>query len=185
MAIPTALHAALLLARGDPSGLEPLNPPAVPGASNSMLSAPGSFWAMAVALPPFLLLHLLQSDVADRPDLAHDLLGYVIGWLGFVLLSHAIAGWSGRRALWPRYIAAWNWCSVVQYGVVLVAEMIVGSDLLPDFVAQTLWLVAIGWALWLEWFLARTALDFGRWQAIGLVALSYLIASVLALEGFG
>lgn len=185
MAIPTALHAAWLLARGDRSGLEPLNPPSVPGERISMLSARGSFWAMAVALPPFLLLHILQSDEVDRPDLVHDLLGYVIGWVGFVLLSHTIARLSGRGAQWPRYIAAWNWCSVIQYGVVLVAELVAGSDMVPDFLAQTLWLVAIGWALWLEWFLARSALEFPRWPAIGMVALSYLIASLLTSAGFG
>lgn len=181
-AIPTALHAAFRLARGDAGGLTPLgDAPEGPAAG----SVRDSFRAMAVALPPFLLLHVLESDSPDRPDLAHDLLGYVIGWVGFVLLSHFIAVRSGRGALWPRYVAAWNWCSVVQYIVVAAAGLIAAAGVVPDVVAETIWLVSVGWALWLEYFLARAALGFGVLASTGMVALSYLVATLMASLGLG
>ena len=55
----TALHGALLLARGRPDGLLLiLAPPTA-----EMAVAARSFWAMALCLPAFLCLHLL--DWAD------------------------------------------------------------------------------------------------------------------------
>ncbi len=39
----------------------------------------------------------------------------------------------------------------------------------PEIVGQTAWLVATGWALWLEWYATRLALDISRLQAVGLV----------------
>jgi len=39
-------------------------------------------------------------------------------------------------------------------------------------------LVTVGWAVWLEYFVARVALGFGGWQAAAMVALDYAIAQV-------
>ena len=46
---------------------------------------------------------------------------------------------------------------------------------------QTVWLVAVGWALWLEWFATRTSLAISGWPAAGLVALDLAIG--LIVEG--
>ena len=121
----TALHGAFLLARGRPDGLLLIAAP--PEAEMAVASR--SFWAMAVCLPAFLCLHFLDWAGDGLPPepvagLALDLLGYVIGWVGFALLSHRLAGTLGRATLWPRFIAAWNWCNVVQYTLLLSAGLV-------------------------------------------------------------
>ncbi len=180
----TALHGAFLLARGRADGLLLIVAP--PEAE--MAVAAHSFWAVAVCLPAFLCLHLLDwatSTVPAAPasGLLLDLLGYVIGWLGFALLSHRLAGVLGRGPLWARFITAWNWCNVVQY-LMLVAAGLLALLGLPLLVSQTIWLVAMGWALWLEWYATRLALALPGGPAAALVGLDFALGLFLvALTG--
>ena len=61
--------------------------------------------------------------------------------------------------------------------------MIAGLPLLlgaPDWIDQTAGLVALGWALWLEWFAARVALDVSGFAALGLVGLDITLGLVLS-----
>jgi hypothetical protein len=174
-----SLHGAFLLARGRRDGLLLIVAPR----EAEMPVAARSFWAMAVCLPAFLFLHLLdwaEGGVPPEPApaLMLDLLGYVIGWVGFALLSHRWAGAIGRGMLWPRFIAVWNWCNVVQYLMLVVAGLasLLG---LPDLLSQTVSLVAMGWALWLEWYATRLALAIPGGQAAALVVLDFAIGVFL------
>lgn len=184
MSLPSGLQAALMLARGRPAGLGLL----VAEPDAAMQLATRSFWALPVALPGFVALHMIDWLLSGRVaggrgfghDFAADLLGFVIGWVGFCLLSHRIAARSGRAALWPRYIAAWNWCNVLQY-MMLVAASLPALLGLPDWIVQTSWLVATGWALWLEYFAARLALQLSRRFAVGMVALDFGLGVAIAL----
>lgn len=176
----TALHGAFLLARGRPDGLLLIAAP--PEAE--MAVAARSFWAIAVCLPAFFCLHLLdwaQDGLPAEPaeGVILDLLGYVIGWVGFALLSHRLAGTMGRAALWPRFIAVWNWCNVVQY-LMLVTAGLASLVELPDLLSQTIWLVATGWALWLEWYATRLALAIPGGPALALVGLDFALGLFLA-----
>jgi hypothetical protein len=175
----TALHGALLLARGRPDGLLLiLAPPTA-----EMAVAARSFWAMALCLPAFLCLHLLDWADGGMPAeparaLMADLLAYVIGWVGFALLSHRLAGGMGRGDFWPRFITVWNWCNVVQY-LMLVTAALTGLLGLPPLLAQTVWLVAAGWALWLEWYATRLALAVPGGAAAAMVGLDFSLGLFL------
>jgi hypothetical protein len=174
--IAAGLHAALLLARGRPDALLALGEP-----NDARSQARRSFWAMAFCLPALLCLRLIDQPpgAADRMALGRDLLGFVIGWLGYVLASHRVALRLGREAQWPRFVTLWNWCNLVQY-LVLVLAALPGLFGLPEWVGQTAWLVAVGWALWLEWFATRVALALPGLAAAGLVALDLAIGFFVA-----
>jgi hypothetical protein len=169
--VATGIQAALLLARGRPEGVGLL---ATADGELSQTTAARSFWAAALCLPAFVCLQLI--DWAQPPglpahaghELALDLLGYVIDWSAFALVTRWLAGTMDRSARWPTFIAVWNWCNVVQYLLLVVASLpsLLGA---PDIVGETTWLVATGWALWLEWYAARLTLDITRLQAVGLV----------------
>jgi hypothetical protein len=182
--VGTALHGAFLLARGRADGLLLISAP--PEAE--MAVAARSFWAVAVCLPAFLCLHLMDWAGGGMPpapaqSLSLDFMGYIIGWVGFALLSHGLARFMGRGALWPRFITAWNWCNVVQYLMLVAAGMpaLLG---LPAPLSQTAWLVAMGWALWLEWYATRLALSIPGGQAAALVGLDFALGLFLvALTG--
>jgi hypothetical protein len=174
--VSAGLQAALLLARGRPDGLRFVE--------EDLAGAGRSFWAAAVCLPAFVCLRLLAwTESGAPPASAHafaiDLLFYVIGWVGYVVLSRPVVEALGRANRWPRYIAAWNWCNVIQY-FLLVAAAIPELLGVPGWFGQTCQLVALGWALWLEWFAARIALEVPGPAAAGLVGLDVALGLLLA-----
>jgi hypothetical protein len=175
-AVANGVQGALLLARGRVDGLRYVEA--------DMAGAARSFWAMAICLPAFVCLRLLAwTEAGTPPHLAHsfalDLLSYVLGWCGFAVLSHRLVGVMGLGERWPRAIALWNWCNVVQY-LLLVVFSIPGLLGAPALLDQSAQLVGIGWALWLEWFAFRLTLGLGVAAAAGLVALDVAIGVLLA-----
>lgn len=166
MVIEAGLRGAFLLARGRPEGLM-LIESAPEGVARS-------FWAAAICLPGFLALRFLawaDSGIADLGrGLVVELLGYTSTWAGFALLTLPLAESFRRRADWPHFIAAWNWANVVQY-LVLLALTVPASLGLPPLLANGLGLAALGYALWLEWFVAKAALRIGGSAAAMVVTL--------------
>jgi hypothetical protein len=176
--IASGMHAAFLLARGRPEGLH--------YADSDLAGATRSFWAIAVALPAFICLRLLSGNggVVPAHDFALDLLSYVIGWIGFALLSRPVVEAMGAAPHWPRFIVVWNWCNVVQYLLLVVASVpgLLGA---PGVVQQAVALIAIGWALWLEWFAIKLALEVSTLAALGLLGLDLSIGLALTALGEG
>ena len=172
--VTSGMQAALLLARGRADGVRLLN--------DDMAEARRSFWAAAICLPAFVCLRLIDWRTDALPVQAHafalELLGYVIGWVGFALLSWRLVHAMGLAARWPRCIAMWNWCNVVQY-LLLVVFSIPGLLGAPAPLDQAAQLFALCWSLWLEWFAFRLTLGIGAVPAAGLVALDVAIGVVL------
>ena len=172
--VTSGMQAALMLARGRADGVHLL--------ADDMTEARRSFWAALICLPAFVCLRLLGWRSGALPVQAHafalDLLSYAIGWVGFALLSWRIANAMGVAARWPRCIAMWNWCNVVQYLLLVVFSIpgLLGAPAPLDEAAQ---LFALCWALWLEWFAFRLTLGIGVVPAVGLVGLDLAIGVVL------
>ena len=170
------LAGALLLARGRADGAQAFAPTAA--------EARASFLAALLCLPVFLLLRFAFPAPGTEPldparALAADLIAYVASWAGFALATLPLAEAMGRRALWPRFIAAWNWTNVVQYLVLAVLTLPAAAGL-PGFIADTLGLLGLGYAVWLQWFTARAALGLPGLRAAAFVAVDLAIAVFLS-----
>jgi hypothetical protein len=170
--ISAGLRGAFRLAQGKPDGLALID-----------LTPEGilrSFWAAAICLPGFLALKLIGWADGDGPagglgrGLLAELIGFVVAWAGYALATLPLAEAQGRKADWPRFIAAWNWANVVQYLVLLAltAPTLLG---LPGLLAHGLGLAAIGYALWLEWFVTKAALRIAGGPAAMFVLLDLLL----------
>jgi hypothetical protein len=166
--IINGLAAAWLFARGRAAGLL-LIPP-------GMESARHSFLAAFICLPLFVVLRLIAWWVQGAPPsgvavaLAGELVGYSLGWVGFALASKILAEQAKRGEQWPRFIAVWNWTNIVQYLllVVLLVPAVLG---LPAWIGNALGLAAVGYAMWLEWFVTRTVLGVHSATAVMFVLL--------------
>lgn len=173
------IAAALLLARGRAEGLALLPP--------TLESAAQSFRAALLCLPAFLGLRLLGWAMGEEPPsgtaiaLLAESFGFAIAWAGFALASRALATQAGRDAEWPRFIAAWNWSNLVQY-LLLVLLALPPMLGVPTALSNMLGLVALGYALWLEWFVTRVALGVPGATAVMVVALDLAIG--LFTSGF-
>jgi len=170
------IAAALLLARGRAAGVLAFAP--------TMAEARASFVAALLCLPIFLLLRGISgTGAAGGPDagraLAADLIAYVCSWTGFALAALPLCEAMGRRALWPRLVAAWNWVNLVQYVVLagFTLPVLLGG---AGMVTDALGLAAVGYALWLQWFTARAALGVSGLRAAGFVVLDLGIALFLS-----
>jgi len=170
------LRGALLLARGRPEGLRDM--PA------DMAGAARSFWAAAIGVPPFLILLAVGArqggPALTAPVLILQLLGYVISWAGYAVLSHRLVAALGKAARWPRFIAVWNWVNVVQY-LLLLAGVLPALAGAPVWLAQTTALLGQGWALWLEWYAIRLALETTGLLAAAVMAPDVVLGVVVAL----
>jgi hypothetical protein len=166
------LRGALLLARGRVEGIM-LMPISAEGAARS-------FWAAPLCLPIFLILRLVLSDqpLSGRALVA-ELCGFVAGWAAYALATLPMVIAAGRAPLWPRFLATWNWITVVQYGLILLLGLVSGAGL-PSWLGQTVELAGLGYALWLQWFGTGLALQVGGGRAVGFVLLDLVLGMVLS-----
>ena len=170
--IQAGLRGAFMLARGQAHGLMLVE--------DTPLGARRSFLAAAICLPAFLALRLMSWANGEAPGrgvafgLAAELFGYVFAWAGFALASLPMAQAAGRGKEWAHFLAAWNWGNVVQY-LVLLALTVPALLGLPPTLAYGLGLAAFGYALWLEWFIAKEALKITGFRASVFVVLDLLL----------
>jgi hypothetical protein len=131
-------------------------------------------------LPAFLALRLMAWSVGEAPGrgvafaLVAELIGYIFAWVGFALASLPMAQAAGRGKEWAHFLAAWNWGNVVQY-LVLLALTVPAMLGLPAILAYGFGLAAFGYALWLEWFIAKEALKIAGGRALIFVLLDLLL----------
>ncbi|MCA3323727.1 MAG: hypothetical protein INF75_10650 [Roseomonas sp.] len=166
-----ALTGAFMLARGRAAGLAAFE--------NTLPVAAYSFRAAAICLPIFLFFKEQTSTPEDVVlTLLVDFLLFAASWAGFALASLSLAKALGVADRWPRFIAAWNWSAVLQYLALTVLSLpglLLGGSGLLDLGG----LLALFYALWLEWFVARHALRLSPRGAAGFVALDVGIAVFL------
>jgi hypothetical protein len=172
MVIEAGLRGAFMLARGRPEGLMLIE--------ETPAGAARSFWAALIALPAFLAVLTLRWAEIGAPavgapvGLAAELVGYACSWVGFALASESLARVAGRQQFWPHFLAGWNWANVV-VALVLLALTLPAAFGLPETLADGLALAALGYALWLEWFVAKSALHLGPARAAIFVMLDVML----------
>lgn len=172
----SGLSAALRLASGRPDGVV-----LVPDDRRTLVR---SFWAIGLCLPAVVCRLLMSWGGSGLPkdwphQVGREVIVFMLGWLVFVEFTHRLAPLMGRAEKWGRFVAVWNWCNVIE-GVLVIIGGIPGALGAPPVVDQACELVMIGWALWLEWYATRLALDVGAATAIGLVLLDQSIGIMLA-----
>lgn len=155
----------MLLARGRAVGMACFD--------GSTLEAMRSFWAAAICWPMFFVLGLITSSHANPGTWLIEAVGFVAGWAAFALASEAMAGMAGRARAWPRFIAAWNWANIPQYAALVLLSA--PGAVLPAGFGQMLALIAVGYALWLEWFVTKEALGIPGPSAVMFVLLDVAI----------
>ena len=162
----------LRLARGRPDGLACFGdtPEAFLGSLAPLLAVPVVFALLLLAragLMPAVATLLITTVVQLSP----------------LLLSHALARAWGREALWLRYAIAFNWCQwalpLAAVALLLVLPIGLSFGLAPERAGELLLLGVTGYALWLNWLLARHGLNLPGWWAAALVGVATFGTSLL------
>jgi hypothetical protein len=75
---------------------------------------------------------------------------------------------------WNRYIVAFNWCQwllpVIAFLMIIAVTLGRAAGIDGQTALRVLLVCLAGYALWLNWFLARHGLALSGWRAAGLVA---------------
>lgn len=137
-----------------------------------------SFWAAAIGAP----LYAVIAVVGYGPPASGDPLratavlavGYVVTWTAFPLAMLYVADVLGRPHHYFRFLAAYNWATVVQHLIILAAA--VAAALAPPPLERAIVLGAVLFTMVYEWFIARVALQLGPLPAAGVVAVDILIS---------
>ena len=179
----TGLRAALLLAHGRAEGVRLV--------ANDRTAVIQSFWAIPLCLPALICLRLLDLDHAALLALTplkfgvllgRNLAQFTVAWLLFMVISHALLDFLKKQPDWPRFIAIWAWCSVIENTLAALGSL-PGPLGLPAIVSQVCVLVSIGWALWLEYYAIRLTLGGGALTAVGLLVIDMIIGEAMSVIG--
>jgi hypothetical protein len=165
------LRGALMLARGRAEGimLMPLTAEA----------ARRAYWAAVFCLPIFLAVRLLSGVTPlTARGITAEIIGFVVSWAGYSLATLPMVVATGHGALWPRFLATWNWVSLVQYLFIVPISLL--ASLLPGWLGQGVNLAGLGYLLWLQWFATGLSLRLGGALAAGLVLLDLILGSVVS-----
>ena len=170
--IHAGVYGAWRLARRDPQGLAWIK--------DGPIGFWRSFWAAALVFPGVMALEILSGGFGDDPGLRAvvvKLIAYGIDWTAFPLLMIFVADSLGRFPRYWRYVAAYNWASVVQVGLLLPAVSVAVLTQAPAamLLVQALTILLLVYRA----YIAHVALDVGLGTAIGICFMDVLLALLL------
>jgi hypothetical protein len=181
--MPPILRGMFLLARGHAVGL------------NCFRDTPRAF---VISLAPGF--GILTGIVIDRlvsrawAGAIAEIPGTLCMLLAPSVLSYELARLWGREAFWNRYIVAFNWCQwLLSFIGFALISFVMGAPLggaQRQAASQVLLICLAGYALWLNWFIARHGLALTVSRAIGLVlavnfgTIVLLLGPTLLASGF-
>ncbi len=144
---------------------------------------PQSVLAALTPLVAFMLVGVLLAAIGGNREAVTDVAGVCVGLLGPLVLSFEVARYWNRAAQWRRFATAFCWCQwaapMVLAIVLVVMALLMAVGFSGDAAAGTGVAFLFGYGLWLNWFLARHALDLTGWRAAGMVAIVNVLTIML------
>jgi hypothetical protein len=161
--MPPVLRGVGLIARGRPAGL------------NCFRDTPQAFLGSLAPGVGILVASVIEGLAEGNAARAlADIPGTLCVLLAPSVLSYEMARLWGREAFWNRYIVAFNWCQwllpVIAFVLLVVLGLAQSVGVNPGTGLPVLVVCLAGYALWLNWFIARHGLALSGWRAAGLVA---------------
>ena len=154
--VAKALYGAWRLARFDSSGLDQFG--------DTAEACWRSFYAMLIAAPFYVILVALRlSELETTNGPIHiflvEVIAYVIGWFAYPFIMLYVADLLDRRERYYRYIAAYNWATVLLIALLtMISAVVDGLQLsLPSAAFLSFVIMLLVLVYW--WFIARVGLD--------------------------
>ncbi|MEE3045252.1 MAG: hypothetical protein VX620_08385 [Pseudomonadota bacterium] len=173
-----ALYGTWRIARGDTGGLAFFN--------FSLEGFWRSFLAAVIIFPAFAFLrwHDLVSAPDDFPVLRYmttEVIAYVIKWVAFPLLMFHITPMLGRAERYVAFMTVYNWASVLQMGVYLLALAL--GVLFPMLGTGGFVMIAVIATLIYSIFITRLTLSVPIPTASAIVIADFLLSIVITSIG--
>jgi hypothetical protein len=117
-----------------------------------------SFLAALVALPIYVVIVVLTYRPVEIIQFANIALGYGLNWVLFPIVMVPVLLALKLDEAFIRLIVAYNWASVIVYGLALVTTLLVYAD---PRLAGSLFLAFHVVSVFYRWFVAKAALEAG------------------------
>lgn len=144
-----------------------------------------SFSVAIIAFPLFVMtMGLGDKQHGGIADLVSELGPYAVGWLLFPVVMARVVLTIDRERYYCRYIAAVNWCALIEYLAMSLLVVMRTQGILPDAFENILFVVLIVWVLTFQHFVARRALQVDGVVAALLVALR-MVLDIAIVAGSG
>ena len=175
--IGRGIFGAWRLARGDRDGIQFFD--------NTPEAALASFKAALLAAPIHILLTFLHTDwslvaVGAFAAFLINAISFVTDWTAFPLAMYYVARFCDRDDLYWRYLAAYNWASVLQISLFFLVSLSIASGLLAPWLGAVLGYVTLLAILVYKGFIAHVGLETSMRATIGIVLLDLGISAVLS-----
>ena len=169
--VARALYGAWRLARLDRNGLDQFD--------NTDEAFWRSFYGMLVAAPFYVILvafRLSELETTNGPIhiFLVEVIAYVIGWFAYPFIMLYVADLLDRRERYYRYIAAYNWATVLLIALLTIISAAVDALQLSLPAAAFLSFVIMLLVLVYWWFIARVGLDIRGW-AVAIAGLDFYL----------
>lgn len=171
------LQVAFRLAKRDQAALDDV--------ANSEAAFWYSFLGMLLSLPFMLISITANSDVTLGPlGVLAETSVFIVGWLLFPVAMLEIVRVIDRSQHYFRYVAASNWCSVLEDGVLTLIVVLRFLEVLPELFGGLLFFGCIVWVLSFQFFVARNALQIDAGTAAVIIGVRLLLSlSLFAVAG--
>jgi len=173
-----ALYGTWRIARGDANGLTFFD--------FSLNGFWRSFLAAIIVFPAFAFLR--WHDLLDAPEnfpagryMTVEVIAYVIKWLAFPVLMYQVIPMLGRTERYIGFITVYNWSSVLQMAVYLVALLL--GVLFPMLGSGGFVMVAVLAMLVYGVYIARLTLSVPIATASAIVMADFLLSMVITSVG--
>ena len=144
-----------------------------------------SFGAILAVLPIFvayLAAERAVSVAAGRVETLPGALrwfGLAVDWIDMPLAMLGLAILLGLNRTYVPFIVAYNWGSVIAYGLLCLPMVLLGLELISADLAAFSTLMLLGVVMRYRWFTARVALQVGAVTAFGIALFDLVLSLVL------
>jgi hypothetical protein len=169
VSIQDHLKVVLRLAKRDPSAFA------------EIASTPAAFWfsfRAALFSLPFMLVTLSVDTDAARgvADGLAEVALFAVGWLLFPAVMLEVVPVIKRTEHYCRYIAASNWCRVLEDGVLTLIVLMRALNILPESASGLMFFAAVIWVFSFQFFVVRHGLRIDTATAALIIGLRLMLS---------
>lgn len=152
-----------------------------PDAVDDIANTQGAFWysfqAALISLPLMLVSVLIETGASPGVfGMLAEVAVFVVAWLLFPVVMLEIAPMIDRTQYYCRYIAASNWCSVLEDAVLTAIVLLRFLNIIPEAIGGLVFFVCVVWVFSFQFFVARNALKIDAGTAAMLIGVRLLLS---------
>ncbi len=166
------LSVAFRLAKREPDAIKEI--------ANTQAAFWYSFQAALISLPLMLVTIFFGAESSPGMlGLLAEVALFVVGWLLFPVVMLEVVPLIDRTQEYCRYIAASNWCSVLEDGALTAIVVLQAINVIPDAIGGIVFFACVVWVFSYQFFVARHGLKVEAGTAAMIIGLRLLLSLVL------